>query len=49
MTGPAPFAIEQELAGIEVYPGVQHGFWRRTDNDQAGPALGRVATFLSTL
>ncbi len=34
---------------VEVYPGVQHGFWRRTDNDQAGPALDRVAAFLSTL
>jgi acetyl esterase len=34
---------------VEVYPGVQHGFWRRTDNDQADPALDRVALFLSTL
>lgn len=33
--------------GVEVYPGVQHGFWRRTDNDQAGPALDDVAGFLS--
>ncbi len=31
---------------VEVFPGVQHGFWRRTDNDQAGPALDGVAGFL---
>ncbi|HEX6151474.1 alpha/beta hydrolase [Nocardioides sp.] len=35
--------------GVEVYPGVQHGFWRRTDNDQAGPALDAVASFLDDL
>lgn len=33
---------------VEVYPGVQHGFWRRVDNDQAGPALDDVAAFLSS-
>jgi len=32
-----------------VYPGVQHGFWRRTDTEQAGAALGDVAAFLTTL
>ena len=32
---------------LEVYPGVQHGFWRHTDNDQAGPALDHVAEFLA--
>jgi len=32
---------------LEVYPGVQHGFWRHTDNDQSGPALDHVAEFLS--
>ncbi len=34
---------------VELYPGVQHGFWRRTDNDQAGAALDAVAAFLSAL
>jgi len=47
------YAERLQAAGVpvqvEVYPGVQHGFWRRTDNDQAGPALERVAAFLSTL
>ncbi len=31
-----------------VYPGVQHGFWRRTDNDQSAPALEEIAEFLAT-
>ncbi len=34
---------------VEVYPGVQHAFWRRLDNDQSGPALGHVAEFLAGL
>lgn len=34
---------------VEGYPGVQHGFWRKTDNDQAGPALDAVATWLAAL
>lgn len=34
---------------VEVYPGVQHGFWRRTDNDQAAPALDDLADFLASL
>jgi acetyl esterase len=34
---------------VEIYPGVQHGFWRRTDNDQAGPALHDIASFLADL
>jgi len=34
---------------LEVYPGVQHGFWRHTDNDQSGPALDHVAEFLAAL
>jgi acetyl esterase len=34
---------------VETYPGVQHGFWRRTDNDQAGPALDDIASFLADL
>jgi acetyl esterase len=34
---------------VELYPGVQHGFWRRTDNDQAGPALDDIASFLAEL
>ncbi|MGZ5403573.1 MAG: alpha/beta hydrolase [Nocardioides sp.] len=34
---------------VELYPGVQHGFWRRTDNDQAEPALARVAAFLASV
>ena len=32
-----------------VYPGVQHGFWRHTDNDQGEPALDHVAAFLAGL
>ncbi|WP_432478790.1 alpha/beta hydrolase [Nocardioides sp. GXQ0305] len=32
---------------VEVYPGVQHGFWRHTDNDQSDPALDAVAAFVS--
>jgi len=34
---------------VEVFPGVQHGFWRKTDNDQAEPALTGIAAFLSGL
>jgi len=34
---------------LEVYPGVQHGFWRHTDNDQSGPALDHVAEFVAGL
>lgn len=34
---------------VEVYPGVKHGFWRHTDNDQSDPALHAVAAFLSTV
>jgi acetyl esterase len=34
---------------LEVYPGVQHGFWRRADSDQSGPALDHVAEFLAGL
>ncbi|QZY28293.1 alpha/beta hydrolase [Nocardioides coralli] len=34
---------------VEVYPGVQHGFWRRADSDQHLPALGAVADFLASL
>jgi acetyl esterase len=34
---------------VEIYPGVQHGFWRRTDNDQAGTALDDIASFLAEL
>ena len=36
-------------ARVELYRGVQHGFWRRSDNDQSGPALDAVAAFLSAL
>ncbi len=47
------YADRLDAAGVPVrvaeYPGVQHGFWRRTDNDQAGPALEDVATFLAGL
>ena len=32
---------------VELYPGVQHGFWRRTDNDQAEPALAGLAGFVA--
>jgi len=32
---------------LEVYAGVQHGFWRHTDNDRSGPALDDVAEFLA--
>ncbi len=34
---------------VELFPGVEHGFWRRTDNDQAEPALAGVAGFLAAL
>jgi acetyl esterase/lipase len=52
---PTGLRYAERLAGsgvpvrVEVYPGVQHGFWRRVDNDQAGPALDDVAAFLSAL
>ena len=32
---------------VELFPGVQHGFWRRTDNDQAEPALVGIAAFVA--
>lgn len=32
---------------VAVHPGVEHGFWRRTDNDQSEPALAHVARFLA--
>ena len=34
---------------VEEFPGVQHGFWRRTDNDQAEPALAGIAAWLSAV
>ena len=34
---------------VALFPGVQHGFWRKTDNDQSEPALAGIATFLATL
>lgn len=34
---------------VEVYRGVQHGFWRHLDNDQSAPALDHVAEFLAGL
>jgi len=34
---------------VALFPGVQHGFWRKTDNDQAEPALAGIATFLAGL
>jgi acetyl esterase len=52
---PTGLRYAERLAGsgvpvrVEVYPGVQHGFWRRVDNDQARPALDDVAAFLSGL
>lgn len=30
-----------------VYPEVQHGFWRRTDNDRSEPALDEIAKFIA--
>lgn len=33
---------------VEVYPRVQHGFWRHTDNDQGEPAIRDLASFLSS-
>lgn len=36
-------------AEVEEFLGVQHGFWRRTDNDQAEPALAGIAGFLADL
>jgi acetyl esterase len=41
-------AAEGVAVRLEVYPGVQHGFWRHTDNDQSGPALDHLAEFLAT-
>jgi acetyl esterase len=34
---------------VEEYAGVQHGFWRRLDNDRSAPALDDVADFLTGL
>lgn len=34
---------------VVVFPGVEHGFWRRTDTDQGEPALASVAQWLSAL
>jgi acetyl esterase len=34
-------------AQVQDYPGVTHGFWRHTDNDQSEPALAAVAAFLA--
>ena len=45
------YAERLAVAGVpvrlEVYPGVRHGFWRHTDNDQSGPALDHLAEFLA--
>lgn len=52
---PAGVRYAQLLAdhGVPVrtvtYPGVPHGFWRHTDNDQAPRALDDVASFLADL
>ena len=32
---------------VVLYPGVQHGFWRRTDNDHGEAAVADVAAFLA--
>ena len=34
---------------VQVYPGVQHGFWRHVDNDQAGRRSTTSPTFLAGL
>lgn len=34
---------------VEVYPGVEHGFWRHDDNEQHARALDDVAGFLAGL
>ncbi|GAA1476236.1 alpha/beta hydrolase [Nocardioides aestuarii] len=31
---------------VSVFPGVLHGFWRKTDNDQAAPALDDLSAWL---
>lgn len=40
-------AADEVPTRVELFPAVGHGFWRRTDNDQSEPALGRVAEFLA--
>jgi acetyl esterase len=52
---PTGHLLAERLAGAgvtvttEVYPAVQHGFWRHLDNDRAEPALADVARFLDAL
>ena len=43
--------LEADGVTVEVvtYPGVQHGFWRRTDNDQGERAIADVAAFLAAV
>lgn len=47
------YAARLRASGVPVevveFPGVQHGFWRKADNDQAAPALESVAGWLSAL
>lgn len=49
---PTGRALIERLRGDGVmviertYPGVGHGYWRRTDNDQAEPSLRDIAAFL---
>lgn len=44
----ARMAAAGASVACEVYDGVPHGFWRQTDNPQAGPALAALAAFLNT-
>lgn len=45
----AALARDDVPVRVEVYPGVQHGFWRRPEVEQSARALDDVADWLSTL
>ncbi len=45
----AALARDGVAVRVEVYPGVQHGFWRRPEVEQSARALDGVAGFLDSL